>query len=299
MLKKKFVIENSINKDIFTIKSKIKEMFSVYDCKVDDIIISLPKDLNIFIDDKFIDEFNNKSLFVTKRIIDEDISENIYVYLMTKSNYNIALDGPSGSGKSTIAKLLANILEINYLDTGAMYRAITLKILNSDIDLEDKEKIKAILDNTNLTYKDNTLYIDEVAVDDEIRSDRVTKNVSLISSYDFVREKLVNMQRSIAAENSCVLDGRDIGTVVLKDADYKVFLTASPEVRAKRRYEQVKDKENLTYEYILKDIKRRDKFDTEREISPLKKAVDAIEIDSSNMNINDVVENILNIIRSK
>lgn len=299
MLKKKFVIENSINKDIFTIKSKIKEMFSVYDCKVDDIIISLPKDLNIFIDDKFIDEFNNKSLFVTKRIIDEDISENIYVYLMTKSNYNIALDGPSGSGKSTIAKLLANILEINYLDTGAMYRAITLKILNSDIDLEDKEKIKAILDNTNLTYKDNTLYIDEVAVDDEIRSDRVTKNVSLISSYDFVREKLVNMQRSIAAENSCVLDGRDIGTVVLKDADYKVFLTASPEVRAKRRYEQVKDKENLTYEYILKDIKRRDKFDTEREISPLKKAVDAIEIDSSNMNIDDVVENILNIIRSK
>lgn len=299
MLKKKFVIENSINKDIFTIKSKIKEMFSVYDCKVDDIIISLPKDLNIFIDDKFIDEFNNKSLFVTKRIIDQDISENIYVYLMTKSNYNIALDGPSGSGKSTIAKLLANILEINYLDTGAMYRAITLKILNSDIDLEDKEKIKAILDNTNLTYKDNTLYIDEVAVDDEIRSDRVTKNVSLISSYDFVREKLVNMQRSIAAENSCVLDGRDIGTVVLKDADYKVFLTASPEVRAKRRYEQVKDKENLTYEYILKDIKRRDKFDTEREISPLKKAVDAIEIDSSNMNINDVVENILNIIRSK
>lgn len=299
MLKKKFVIENSINKDIFTIKSKIKEMFSVYDCKVDDIIISLPKDLNIFIDDKFIDEFNNKSLFVTKRIIDQDISENIYVYLMTKSNYNIALDGPSGSGKSTIAKLLANILEINYLDTGAMYRAITLKILNSDIDLEDKEKIKAILDNTNLTYKDNTLYIDEVAVDDEIRSDRVTKNVSLISSYDFVREKLVNMQRSIAAENSCVLDGRDIGTVVLKDADYKVFLTASPEVRAKRRYEQVKDKENLTYEYILKDIKRRDKFDTEREISPLKKAVDAIEIDSSNMNIDDVVENILNIIRSK
>lgn len=299
MLKKKFVIENSINKDIFTIKSKIKEMFSVYDCKVDDIIISLPKDSNIFIDDKFIDEFNNKSLFVTKRIIDEDISENIYVYLMTKSNYNIALDGPSGSGKSTIAKLLANILEINYLDTGAMYRAITLKILNSDIDLEDKEKIKAILDNTNLTYKDNTLYIDEVAVDDEIRSDRVTKNVSLISSYDFVREKLVNMQRSIAAENSCVLDGRDIGTVVLKDADYKVFLTASPEVRAKRRYEQVKDKENLTYEYILKDIKRRDKFDTEREISPLKKAVDAIEIDSSNMNIDDVVENILNIIRSK
>lgn len=299
MLKKKFVIENSINKDIFTIKSKIKEMFSVYDYKVDDIIISLPKDLNIFIDDKFIDEFNNKSLFVTKRIIDQDISENIYVYLMTKSNYNIALDGPSGSGKSTIAKLLANILEINYLDTGAMYRAITLKILNSDIDLEDKEKIKAILDNTNLTYKDNTLYIDEVAVDDEIRSDRVTKNVSLISSYDFVREKLVNMQRSIAAENSCVLDGRDIGTVVLKDADYKVFLTASPEVRAKRRYEQVKDKENLTYEYILKDIKRRDKFDTEREISPLKKAVDAIEIDSSNMNINDVVENILNIIRSK
>lgn len=299
MLKKKFVIENSINKDIFTIKSKIKEMFSVYDCKVDDIIISLPKDLNIFIDDKFIDEFNNKSLFVTKRIIDEDISENIYVYLMTKSNYNIALDGPSGSGKSTIAQLLANILEINYLDTGAMYRAITLKILNSDIDLEDKEKIKAILDNTNLTYKDNTLYIDEVAVDDEIRSDRVTKNVSLISSYDFVREKLVNMQRSIAAENSCVLDGRDIGTVVLKDADYKVFLTASPEVRAKRRYEQVKDKENLTYEYILKDIKRRDKFDTEREISPLKKAVDAIEIDSSNMNIDDVVENILNIIRSK
>jgi|SRR5699024_2608167 len=299
MLKKKFVIENSINKDIFTIKSKIKEMFSVYDCKVDDIIISLPKDSNIFIDDKFIDEFNNKSLFVTKRIIDEDISENIYVYLMTKSNYNIALDGPSGSGKSTIAQLLANILEINYLDTGAMYRAITLKILNSDIDLEDKEKIKAILDNTNLTYKDNTLYIDEVAVDDEIRSDRVTKNVSLISSYDFVREKLVNMQRSIAAENSCVLDGRDIGTVVLKDADYKVFLTASPEVRAKRRYEQVKDKENLTYEYILKDIKRRDKFDTEREISPLKKAVDAIEIDSSNMNIDDVVENILNIIRSK
>lgn len=298
MIKEKFTIENSVNKDIDSIKSEFREILSKYKYRIDDIIISLPKDLNLFIDENFIEEIKDKSIFVSKRLIDEDTTDNIYIYLMTKTNYKIALDGPSGSGKSTIAKLLAGVLGINYLDTGAMYRAITLKILDSEVDLKDKEKIKQILNNTDLSYKENTLYIDNKAVGSEIRTDRVTKNVSLISSYDFVREKLVNMQREIASSTSSILDGRDIGTVVLKDADYKIFLTASPEIRSKRRFEQIDGKEDLTYEYILEDIKRRDKFDTERKISPLKKADDAIEIDSSNMDINTVVETILNIIRN-
>ena len=298
MIKEKFTIENSVNKDIDSIKSEFREILSKYKYRIDDIIISLPKDLNLFIDENFIEEIKDKSIFVSKRLIDDDTTDNIYIYLMTKTNYKIALDGPSGSGKSTIAKLLAGVLGINYLDTGAMYRSITLKILDSEVDLKDKEKIKQILNNTDLSYKENTLYIDNKAVGSEIRTDRVTKNVSLISSYDFVREKLVNMQREIASSTSSILDGRDIGTVVLKDADYKIFLTASPEIRANRRFEQIDGKEDLTYEYILEDIKRRDKFDTERKISPLKKADDAIEIDSSNMDINTVVETILNIIRN-
>lgn len=298
MIKEKFTIENSVNKDINSIKSEFRDILSKYKYRIDDIIISSPKDLDLFIDEDFLDEFKDKSIFVSKRLIDEDITDNLYIYLMTKTNYKIALDGPSGSGKSTIAKLLAGVLGINYLDTGAMYRAITLKILDSKVDLKDKEKIKEILDNTDLSYRENTLYIDDKAIGSEIRTDRVTKNVSIISSYDFVREKLVNMQREIASSTSSILDGRDIGTVVLKDADYKIFLTASPEIRAKRRFEQIDGKEDLTYEYILEDIKRRDKFDTEREISPLKKADDAIEIDSSNMDINNVVETILNIIRN-
>ena len=298
MIKEKFTIENSVNKDIDSIKSEFREILSKYKYRIDDIIISLPKDLNLFIDENFIEEIKDKSIFVSKRLIDDDTTDNIYIYLMTKTNYKIALDGPSGSGKSTIAKLLAGVIGINYLDTGAMYRAITLKILDSEVDLKDKEKIKQILNNTDLSYKENTLYIDNKAVGSEIRTDRVTKNVSLISSYDFVREKLVNMQREIASSTSSILDGRDIGTVVLKDADYKIFLTASPEIRANRRFEQIDGKEDLTYEYILEDIKRRDKFDTERKISPLKKADDAIEIDSSNMDINTVVETILNIIRN-
>lgn len=300
MIKEKFTIENSVNKDIDSIKSEFREILSKYKYRIDDIIISLPKDLNLFIDENFIEEIKDKSIFVSKRLIDDDTTDNIYIYLMTKTNYKIALDGPSGSGKSTIAKLLAGVLGINYLDTGAMYRSITLKILDSEVDLKDKEKIKQILNNTDLSYKENTLYIDNKAVGSEIRTDRVTKNVSLISSYDFVREKLVNMQREIASSTSSILDGRDIGTVVLKDADYKFYLTASIESRALRRYNQNLEngiKSNL--EEIKKDIVLRDENDKNREHSPLKKADDAILLDNSNLTLEDNIKEMLSVIRGE
>lgn len=291
---KQIIIKNGskINKE--NMKQEFKNIINTE--KPNELIVSLPIGVKYLIDTDFIDEMKNIKLAISKRIIDEDQSDNIYIYIKNDNILSIALDGPSGSGKSTIAKIIASNLNINYLDTGAMYRAITLKLLDNNCKLEDKEKIKKIIDETKLDYIDNILYIDNTKIDSRIRNDEVTKNVSLISSYDFVRDKLLEIQREIANSNSAILDGRDIGTVVLPKANYKFFLTASPEVRAMRRYNQIKDSQSLSYEYILKDIKRRDKFDSERKISPLKKSDNAIEIDSSELNIDEVVDKIIQII---
>ena len=205
----------------------------------------------------------------------------------------IAIDGPAGSGKSTVAKKIAEKLNIIYIDTGAMYRAITLKL--KDID---KKYYREACNNTNIEFINNKIFLDGKDVSSQIRSEEISKLTSDISKIDFVRKKLVSIQKEIAAKNSVVMEGRDITTVVLPDADYKFYLSASPEIRAKRRTLQLKEKGlNADYEEILRDIKKRDNNDIKRENSPLKVADDAIVIDSSNLTAEESIEKILSYIR--
>lgn len=207
------------------------------------------------------------------------------------SNFIIALDGPSGSGKSTIANILAKKLKISYLNTGSMYRAVTLFFLENNIKKSDKIDID-LLRKINIDIKEDKVFLNEKDVSDKIRNKEVTENVSWVSSISLVRKYLVDMQRKISQNKSIILDGRDIGTVVFPNAKYKFFLVASSEVRAKRRYEQNEIDKSL--KEIQKDIEKRDYLDSHREISPLKKAEDAIEIDSSNLTIDETIEEIIN-----
>ena len=207
------------------------------------------------------------------------------------SNFIIALDGPSGSGKSTIANILAKKLKISYLNTGSMYRAVTLFFLENNIKKLDKIDVD-LLRKINIDIKEDRVFLNEKDVSDKIRNKEVTENVSWVSSISLVRKYLVDMQRKISQNKSIILDGRDIGTVVFPNAKYKFFLVASSEVRAKRRYEQNEIDKSL--EEIQKDIEKRDYLDSHREISPLKKAEDAIEIDSSNLTIDETIEEIIN-----
>lgn len=205
----------------------------------------------------------------------------------------IAIDGPAGSGKSTVAKKIAEKLNIIYIDTGAMYRAITLKL--KDID---KKYYQEACNNTNIEFINNKIFLDGKDVSSQIRSEEISKLTSDISTIDFVRKKLVSIQKEIADKNSVVMEGRDITTVVLPDADYKFYLNASPEIRAKRRTLQLKEKGlNADYEEIIRGIKKRDNNDIKRENSPLKVADDAIVIDSSNLTAEESIEKILSYIR--
>jgi cytidylate kinase len=205
----------------------------------------------------------------------------------------IALDGPAGSGKSTIAKLVAKELNINYLDTGAMYRMVTLYFLNNKLNLNDENVVNDNLCNISIFIKSNSFFLNGENVDEKIRSVEVTRNVSLAASYRKVREFLVEQQRLIAKSNSCILDGRDIGSVVFPNADYKFFMTATPETRARRRFLQGQDTNvKQTEEEILKDIIERDLLDTTRKESPLIQTSDAIVIDSSYLSIEDTIKEI-------
>ncbi|MDU7164067.1 MAG: (d)CMP kinase [Anaerococcus vaginalis] len=206
------------------------------------------------------------------------------------SNFIIALDGPSGSGKSTIANILANKLKISYLNTGSMYRALTLYFLENNIKNENEIDLD-LLKKINIDIKGDRVFLNGKDVSKEIRNKIVTENVSWVSSISKVRQYLVEMQRNISKNKSIILDGRDIGTVVFPDAKYKFFLTASSEVRAKRRFDQNEIDKSL--EEIQKDIEKRDYIDSHRKISPLKKAKDAIEIDSSNLTIDQTIDVIL------
>ena len=209
----------------------------------------------------------------------------------------MAIDGPAGSGKSTIAKLIAEDLGLVYLDTGAMYRLVTLKALNDGI-LGNLDKIIKMLDNLNIDIKENGFYLDDIDVSEEIRKPVVSENVSDIAAIREVREKMVDLQRKFSESKNVILDGRDIGTVVFPNADVKIFLVADAKERANRRYKELVAKgENVRIEEIYENILKRDEIDSTRKESPLKKADNAIEVDTTSKNIEEVKNEILNIIR--
>ena len=210
----------------------------------------------------------------------------------------IAIDGPAGSGKSTSAKLVAQKLGYFYVDTGAMYRAITLKILTSPIELSNENEIVESAADSDIMLINNgdklKVILDGKDVTEKIRSEEVTNNVSLISSYPGVRKVLVAKQREIGSKKGCVVDGRDISTVVFPDADLKFYMTADIMERARRRQAELSASGvELPIVQVVRELKERDLKDSTRETSPLKKADDAIEIDTTNLTIEEQVEKIL------
>ena len=224
----------------------------------------------------------------------------------------IAIDGHSSCGKSTVAKDLAKELGYVYIDTGAMYRAVTLfamqngLITNGEILLDE---LKNKLNDINITFKyqpeekKNETFLNGTIVEDEIRGLEVSNNVSAVSTIAFVRHRMVELQQDMGKEGGIVMDGRDIGTVVFPDADVKLFMTASPEIRAQRRYDELKAKNStdnsLSFDAILENVKQRDYMDSTRKESPLKMAEDAILLDNSDMNKQEQMDWIMNVLRER
>ena len=214
--------------------------------------------------------------------------------------FKVAVDGPAGSGKSTIAKILGENYNLTYLDTGAMYRMIAYKSIKDKVNLDEISEVIELLEKVTIDMKDNKFFTDGVDVSQEIRTPEVTSIVSKVAAIREVRVKLVDLQREISRGKDVILDGRDIGTVVFTNADLKIFLVASPEERANRRVIDFKNKGiEEKFEDVLSEIIKRDNFDSHRKESPLKKAVDAIEIDTSFMNIEEVVRAISVLIEKK
>ncbi|GAF65315.1 cytidylate kinase [Bacillus sp. TS-2] len=216
----------------------------------------------------------------------------------------IAIDGPAGAGKSTVAKLVAENLSFLYIDTGAMYRAITYAAIKKDVPLENGQKLRDLLDSISIKLiseeKGTKVLINGEDVTTDIRTNEVNQNVSLVSSHELIRVEMVERQRVLAESGQVVLDGRDIGTHVLPKAEVKVFLTASVEERAKRRYEeQLKKGIETDFEQLKQDIARRDELDSTRAIAPLKKAVDAIELDTTTLTIEQVVAKIIELVKER
>lgn len=219
-------------------------------------------------------------------------------------SYNIAIDGPAGAGKSTIAKAVAKKMNLIYVDTGAMYRAIGLYLLRNNINPQDAEAVNTRCQDADITIQydkeEQVVCLNGENVNHFIRTEAVSKITSVISVQPSVRLKLLQLQQRLAAENDCIMDGRDIGTCVLPDAQVKIYLTASSSVRAKRRYEELMAKgESCDYETIKADIEERDHRDMHRETSPLKQAEDAILVDSSDLSIHQVIEKIIEICQEK
>ena len=207
----------------------------------------------------------------------------------------IAIDGPAGAGKSTIAKRVAQKLGIFYLDTGAMYRAFTFYILEKKVHMDDNEALKNALQSFNLTMTGDNVYVNGRDVTNEIRGKKVTDNVSYVSSLGFIRKKMVELQRNIGKNKDIVAEGRDIGTVVFNNTKYKFYLDAAVEERAKRRLHDKKNQSpSMNMNTIIESIEQRDNFDSTRDLSPLKKAPDALYIDSTHMSINAVTNFIIN-----
>ena len=210
----------------------------------------------------------------------------------------IAVDGPAGAGKSTISKLIAKKLNINYIDTGAMYRAVTYKCLSEGVDVKNEKDVIEVAKRTDIDFRDNNIYLDSKVVNEEIRTREVSGNVSDVAKIKEVRYLMVDVQREIGTRNDVILDGRDIGSYVFPNADYKFFLVATPEERGRRRYKELCEKGfEGTLEEIIKDIEKRDEIDSNREFAPLKKADDAIEIDTTGLGIDEVVEAVVSKIK--
>lgn len=215
----------------------------------------------------------------------------------------IAVDGPAGAGKSSVAKTVAKKLNFVYIDTGAMYRAVTLQMLNNSIKTDEFDKIQVMLNKIKIDFLKSdaggqVIMLNGWDVSDKIREERISKNVSEVSAIMIVREKLVMMQRKISQNKNVVMDGRDIGTVVLPDAEYKFFLDAKPEERAKRRFKELLDKKvEVSYDDILNSIILRDKKDSTRKLSPLKKADNAVYVDTTTLSQEQVVNVILSYVK--
>ena len=211
----------------------------------------------------------------------------------------IAVDGPASAGKSTVARRLAEELNIAYVDTGAMYRAVTYKMDRLDIDIDNKEQVNKLLENTTIDFVDGSILLDGRPVDKEIRENYISQKVSNVAKLGQVRRKLVDIQRELSRNKSMVMDGRDIGSVVLPDADFKFFVTASVKERARRRYEELlgKGQEDISLSQIEAEIARRDEIDTTRELSPLVQSPDAIKIDNSDLTKEESLAMIIGIIR--
>ena len=214
---------------------------------------------------------------------------------------NIAIDGPSASGKSTIAKELCKELNYKHLDTGAMYRCVALKVKRTDTDYDNEEELQNLLESINIDFTpDGAVLLDGEDVSGEIRTDEISMLASTVSTKKTVRMHLVKIQQQIAKDKGYVMDGRDIGTVVLPDAEVKIFLVASVETRAQRRFLENKQRGiECNLRELKQEIVERDYQDTHRKHSPLRKAKDAIEIDTSNMNVDEVLDAVLNIVRPK
>lgn len=211
---------------------------------------------------------------------------------------NIAIDGPSSAGKSTVAKALAKKFKYIYVDTGALYRAIAYYAINNNIDINNENDVSNMLENLTVNFRNEYsiqhVYANEEDITDKIRTPKISMAASDISKLPVVRNYLLDVQRNIAATNSVVMDGRDIGTVILPNADLKIFLTASVQERSLRRFaELIRKGEKVSYEEVVKDIEKRDYNDSHRDIAPLKQADDAILIDSTNLSVDVVTDMIL------
>ncbi|MUK87254.1 (d)CMP kinase [Ornithinibacillus sp. L9] len=223
---------------------------------------------------------------------------------MENKNIAIAIDGPAAAGKSTVAKIVARKLSYIYIDTGAMYRALTLKATNNNVELNDESSLAELLRETSIQLKQSDdgqrVLLDGEDVTLDIRSQNVTNNVSYVAKHPAIRKEMVARQQSLASKRGVVMDGRDIGTHVLPDAEVKIFLIASVEERAKRRYEEnIQKGFPSDLEELKKEIKQRDQIDSKRDVAPLLKAEDAIEIDTTSLSIDEVAQKILTEVSKK
>lgn len=212
---------------------------------------------------------------------------------------SVAIDGPAGAGKSTIAKLVGKRFNLMYINTGAMYRAVSLVAKENNVEPTEVEKLMELIDKMEMHFEKDDLFLNGVNVQDQITLPEISSIVSNFASIPEVRAKLVKLQRDMSEKFNVIMDGRDIGTVVLKNAPYKFFLTASAEERARRRFNELVNRGlEVDYDTLLSDIIKRDYIDSNREVDPLRKADDAVEIDSSNLSIEEVTETICNYIKN-